>query len=303
MPPDAITFSIVTPTLNRLAMLKEAVESVRRQRWPRVEHLIVDGGSNDGTREWVDSQSDLVFLPPPDRGVYDAMNKGIAAASGGFVGLLNSDDLYEDGAFCAVAEMAAGRSDADIVAGVSRLVEGDRVIATYDGQALLEPTARSALVGHCLPNPRFFRREALRRVGQIDTTLGLVADRDLLVRLIEADIRTVSLNVPVYVYRRHEGSLTFDANLKLSRRLRHELVRLGRRWRYDMTASPATRAAGCELEGRQLLMLALAALRAGKSADAAELLLREEGKRSGKPLRAVMFAAFAALKGGMRPHT
>jgi glycosyltransferase involved in cell wall biosynthesis len=84
-------------------MLKEAVESVRAQGYPCVEHLIVDGGSTDGTGDWVAAQVDLTLLPGPDRGVYDAMNKGISAARGEIIGLLNSDDFYEPGAFAAVA--------------------------------------------------------------------------------------------------------------------------------------------------------------------------------------------------------
>ncbi len=115
MRPDAITFSIVTPTLNRLPMLKEAVDRVRNQAWPRVEHSIVDGGSSDGTRWWVRSQNDLSFVPPPDHGVYGAMNKGIAAATGDLVGLMNSDDIYSNGTltlpghFCALPDHCWGQ--------------------------------------------------------------------------------------------------------------------------------------------------------------------------------------------------
>lgn len=295
MPADRPTFSIVTPTLNRLAMLKEAVESVRRQRHSSVEHIVVDGGSSDGTREWVEAQMDLIFLPPPDRGVYDAMNKGIAAARGDWIGLLNSDDLYEDGAFAAVTELIARTSQGDVVSGISSLKEGETLIARYDAPSELVPTPRDALVGRCLPNPRFFSRSTLATIGPIDISLGLVGDRDLLVRLIEAGARTLALDAPVYVYRRHDGSLTFDADLKLSQRLRRELVVLGRRWRTNPKASAAARAAGRELEGRQRIALAAGALRSGKLGEAAAQMLAEEGRGSIVPASTIAYATYAAL--------
>jgi glycosyltransferase involved in cell wall biosynthesis len=290
------SFSIVTPTLNRLSMLKEAVESVRRQAYTPVEHIIVDGGSTDGTREWVKEQSDLTFVPPPDKGVYDAMNKGIAAARGDVVGLLNSDDFYEPGTFAAVADCFAQNPHASAVAGRSRLLGGDATIATYDQPRHLVPDARDVLVGHCLPNPRFFRRRVLQEIGPINQAFGLVADRDLLLRLNEAGAKTVALDVPVYVYRRHDGSLTFDADLKLSLRLRRELLALGRQWHSDFQASAAARAAGRELQGRQHLGLALAKLRTGHFQEAASHVARMDGRASTEPTRAILYAAYMALR-------
>jgi len=90
-----LRFSIVVPTLNRRDMLLRALESVRAQAWPDIEIIVVDGGSTDGTIEALATQSDLRLIKGPDRGVYDAFNKGIAQASGDIVGILNSDDLYE----------------------------------------------------------------------------------------------------------------------------------------------------------------------------------------------------------------
>ena len=290
-----ISLSIVTPTLNRLAMLQEAVGSVRAQRYPHVQHIIVDGGSTDGTRSWVEAQRDLEFLPPPDRGVYDAMNKGIATATGDFIGLLNSDDVYETGAFEAVAETITTTLGTDVVAGHSKLVDGDKIVARYETRAELLPDTREVLIGRCLPNPRFYRRALMQRIGPIDQRLGLVADRDYLVRLIEAKAVTVPLAAPLYVYRRHEGSLTFDADLKFSLRLRREMVALGRRWRDDATASSQTRAAGRELEGRQRLLLAVGALRSARLSDAAAHVFVDDGRGSTRPATAIAYAVLAAF--------
>jgi glycosyltransferase involved in cell wall biosynthesis len=85
-----LRFSIVVPTFNRRAMLAEALASVRTQNWPDVETIIVDGGSTDGTIEDCAKLQDARLIGGPDRGVYDGLNKGMAAATGDIVGLLNS---------------------------------------------------------------------------------------------------------------------------------------------------------------------------------------------------------------------
>jgi glycosyltransferase involved in cell wall biosynthesis len=88
--------SIITAVFNAAGTIEEALLSVARQTHPDVEHIVVDGGSTDGTREIIDRYrhriAKVVF--EPDRGVYDAMNKGLALASGDVIGFLNADDLY-----------------------------------------------------------------------------------------------------------------------------------------------------------------------------------------------------------------
>src|SRR5690242_3235279 len=97
-----LRFSIIVPHLNRKQMLHEALASIRAQGWKDIEIIVVDGGSTDGSIEDIQSSADVKLLTGPDRGVFDAFNKGIAAASGDIVAILNSDDLYPAGAFDAV---------------------------------------------------------------------------------------------------------------------------------------------------------------------------------------------------------
>ena len=89
-----IRFSIVIPTLNRKDMLLLAIDSVRRQDWPAVQMIVVDGGSRDGTLDELENCADILLLRGPDHGVYDAFNKGVACADGDVVGILNSCLLY-----------------------------------------------------------------------------------------------------------------------------------------------------------------------------------------------------------------
>jgi len=96
------SFTIVTPCLNGAATLREALDSVREQAYPaEIEHVVVDGGSTDGTLEILEEQQQaagearLRYLSEPDRGLSDAVNKGIRMARGDVIGWLNADDVYQ----------------------------------------------------------------------------------------------------------------------------------------------------------------------------------------------------------------
>ncbi len=91
--------SIITPTFNSAATLRDTLDSVRRQDYPALEHIIVDGGSNDGTLALTSEfNGRLQVLSEPDQGLYDAINKGLRLAKGEIVGVLNSDDFYSHNA-------------------------------------------------------------------------------------------------------------------------------------------------------------------------------------------------------------
>src|SRR5467141_2466159 len=94
--------SVITPCLNGVRYVGEAIESVLKQDYPNMEHIVVDGGSTDGTLEVLSRYHHLSVLKGPDRGVYDALNKALAVAKGELIGILNSDDRYADGVFAAV---------------------------------------------------------------------------------------------------------------------------------------------------------------------------------------------------------
>jgi glycosyltransferase involved in cell wall biosynthesis len=121
--------SIVTPVLNGMPWLPEAVESVARQRLD-VEHLIRDGGSTDGSREWLTAHEDLGYRATfdRDRGQTDALIAGFAAATGDIFGWLNADDLLEPGALRRVAEAFEANPDAVIVSGACLLIGPDGAV-------------------------------------------------------------------------------------------------------------------------------------------------------------------------------
>lgn len=88
--------SIITPTLNSEKYLEQTIKSVLSQTYPSIEYIIIDGGSTDGTLEIIEKYKSSIahFASEPDRGIYDAMNKGVSAAKGELIGIINSDDWY-----------------------------------------------------------------------------------------------------------------------------------------------------------------------------------------------------------------
>ncbi len=102
--------SVITVCYNSAATLGDTLASVAAQNHPDIEHIVIDGGSTDGTRALVEREGGhvKVFVSEPDKGIYDAMNKGLAHATGDVVGFLNSDDVYAHaGVLSRIAEVMA----------------------------------------------------------------------------------------------------------------------------------------------------------------------------------------------------
>src|SRR6185369_7086210 len=92
----SLHISVITAVLNRAGTVGDTLRSVRSQGWPNVEHIVIDGGSSDGTLAVLDAYKDSIskFISEPDRGLYDALNKGIRQASGDVVGFMHADDEF-----------------------------------------------------------------------------------------------------------------------------------------------------------------------------------------------------------------
>ena len=90
--------SIITVVYNNKLTIKDAISSVFEQTFENIEHIIIDGGSTDGTKEILEEEYSKykVLVSEPDNGIYDAMNKGISLATGDVIGILNSDDSITD---------------------------------------------------------------------------------------------------------------------------------------------------------------------------------------------------------------
>lgn len=203
-------FSIITPCLNRAHFLGEAIGSVLAQGHPSFEHIIIDGASTDGTAALLASHPHLRVVSEPDRGLYDAINKGLRLARGKYIGFLNSDDVYAPGVFAIVAEASRLFSDHDVVSGGAEVFADKgcvlREVRTHD---LVELHLRNVLAGIPLLNSRFFARTFVEKLGAFDLEYRVASDREWMLRACLANPREIVLPDLFYRYRQHDGSLTF----------------------------------------------------------------------------------------------
>ncbi|NUB24866.1 glycosyltransferase family 2 protein [Azospirillum brasilense] len=276
----APAFTIITPCLNRAALVAEAVESVLAQDGVTVEHIVVDGGSTDGTLEVLARYPHLRVLTGPDRGVYDAINRGLGIARGSVVGHLNSDDLLLPGALTAVARALATAPEADAACGGATVVETGsgldgterpREACGYDDPAMKRLRPFDLCRGVPMINARFFRRSLYERVGGYDPSYRYAGDREFLIRAWTAGMTTVPVAERVYLYRQHDGSMTIVGGMRHMVPWLDEHLRLARRVMDDPASSPALRREARDWHAFELGRAAARALTTGSAGQAARL--------------------------------
>jgi glycosyltransferase involved in cell wall biosynthesis len=211
-----VKISVITASLNRKDFIRAAVQSVLDQRYSEFEHWIIDGGSSDGTLDLLKEYPHLKVVSEPDRGVYDAWNKGIDHSDGGIVSFLNSDDLYAPKAFEHCAETFRNFPDAWLVSGGCQIfctTESGREVKMrdYRDPQRYRLSLRSATIGLPNINSRFFRRSIFSAIGAFDLNYPIAADREFLMRAALAKAKDVAIADVFYRYRHHPGSLTMNA--------------------------------------------------------------------------------------------
>lgn len=170
--------------------VRDALESVRLQDDAAVETIVIDGASSDGTREWLETQRVWLgaLVSEPDSGVYDAMNKGVAAARGDWVLFLGADDRLATGALAHISPLLLP-SEAGVVVGEASYDDG----RTYP---LVDPrTAIRRNFAH--HQAAFYRRTLFAAHGRFDAGLCIMADYEFNLRLLQAGVRFQSAPVRV----------------------------------------------------------------------------------------------------------
>ena len=180
--------SIVTVCLNAGSTIRSTMESVREQTYSHIQHIVVDGGSSDGTleivREYIDRR--VTVRSEKDHGIYDAMNKGAKLSSGEVLGFLNADDFYAwHEALEHVASVFQDKS-VDVCFGDVEYVDrhNPKLVLRY-WQTGEFKQGRFAL-GWAPPHPAFFvRRSVFESAGGFNTNYKLASDNDLMMRVLE----------------------------------------------------------------------------------------------------------------------
>jgi glycosyltransferase len=178
--------SVVTASFNSEATIGYTIESFLKQTHADKEMLVIDGVSRDETLKVVESfaSPDVRVLSEPDKGVYDAMNKGFHRFSGDAIGFLNSDDTFHDANV--LSDIAAGLADADIVYGDLNMVtdhQTKRLTRVWRGGTFRRNVFK---LGWVPPHPSFYmRRQVAENVGDYDLSYITTADYDYMLRALE----------------------------------------------------------------------------------------------------------------------
>lgn len=180
-----VKISVVTASYNSEATIASTIESFLSQKHPDKEMLVIDGGSSDGTLRIIESfgSRDIRVLSEMDRGVFDAMNKGLHLFQGDIVGFLNSDDTFHDSTV--LGDIATAMADCDIVYGDINMVTDHRtkrLVRSWRGGKF---GRYSYQLGWGPPHPAFYMRsEVAQAVGDYDLTYRTTADYDYMLRAL-----------------------------------------------------------------------------------------------------------------------
>ncbi len=201
--------SVITVAYNSAKTIADALDAVAMQTHTDIEHLVIDGASKDGTLEIVRSHANpqIRLISELDKGIYDAMNKGLAQATGEVVGFLNSDDFYADSTV--LAKIANAFQDPAVDACYADLVyvtqDNSRVVRYWKSKSFVSGDFAK---GWCPAHPTFYvRKSVMKRLGLFDREFKLAADFEFIVRYLERDkIRAVY--IPHVLVRMRLGGAT-----------------------------------------------------------------------------------------------
>lgn len=209
----SLKFSIVTPSLNQGFFIETTILSVLRQNYPEVEHIIIDGGSQDTTLNVLKKYSHLRWISEPDTGQSNAINKGFRMATGDILAWINADDYYEDNIFPIVAEYFENNPHI-------KIVYGDMTFVDKNGEKLFTISGDSINHENLKNNPDivrqqsfFWRKEVISECGMLDENLHLVMDFDFFLRISKNyALGYIPRNISYYRY--YEGTKTYSLRKK-----------------------------------------------------------------------------------------
>jgi len=199
--------TIITVSFNAEQTIADTLQSVSSQRYGHIEHIVIDGASKDGTVAIVNERGSHLakFVSEPDRGIYDAMNKGIALATGDVVGFLNADDFY---------------ASPDALERVARAFDSPDVDASFGDLLYVRKSDPSSIVrywqssdfvkgsfkrGWCPPHPTFFvRRKIYEQYGGFNLEYKIAADTEIMFRFLEVK-GIKSIHIPETIVKMRTG--------------------------------------------------------------------------------------------------
>jgi glycosyltransferase involved in cell wall biosynthesis len=295
------TFSVIIAAHNAAGTIADALDSALTQTLPPHEIIVCDDGSTDDTTRVLKSYHDrIVHFRQKQAGPASARNAALRVASGDFFAVLDADDAYLPGRLEALADLAVGRPDLDILCTDAILEVEDRVLGRFEETCRFEVVdQRAAILQRCFCAWPAVRRTKLTEVGGFDESQATGSDWECAIRLVHAGALAGFVGEPLYRYRVHSESLTADRVRTLRDRV-EMLERVGRS--YPLTDHERDVLSRYLRLQRSALVLteAEAALRS-RSRDARPRALAAARARS-LPLRSRVAALGAALAPRIAAH-
>lgn len=180
--------SIITPSYNSYPYIIENIESVTKQDYPNIEHIVIDGGSTDGTVEVLKRYPHLIWISEKDGGQSEAINKGFKLAKGEIIGWLNSDDCYNENAVSNSVRVLLEDKDTDIVHSDQNVInEKSEIFKILKGENV---SLEKMLLRNCVRQPTvFFREKVVSTLDGVREDLHYAMDRDFWLRAILAGFK------------------------------------------------------------------------------------------------------------------
>lgn len=241
MPPR---ISIITPSYNQGRYIEATIRSVLAQGYPDLEHIVVDGGSTDGTLAMLARYPHLTVISEPDRGQAEAVNKGLRLATGEIIGWLNSDDTYCPGVLAGAAETIDPAKGINIAMGRCAYIDeaGEPTGAEHPSAFISHERVVEIWKGYTIPNPAvFFHRRVFEECGGLDESLYFALDYDLFCRYT-ARFPITAVDRLWATYRLHRSAKTseqsqgelLEKSMEVSRRYWGRAGSL-QWWRYQLS--------------------------------------------------------------------
>jgi glycosyltransferase involved in cell wall biosynthesis len=201
--------SFITPSFNRRSFIQRCIESIPHEMRDRVEHIIVDGQSNDGTQDFVRQYPHIRLICEKDKGLYDALNKGLKVAKGTYVGFLAADDQLDKDFFVNLRPINLLACEADII-GFSYV--NHRQDRQENCEAAAQLSFESAFIGKSPLFSLLINRIFWEGAGSFDERFRIAGDFDMILRLCASKFNYTRFNFPMYHFFMHDLSLTGHSN-------------------------------------------------------------------------------------------
>ena len=217
-----LSFSVITVCFNSADTLVRALQSVAKQDWPNIEHIVIDGASKDETGKVLEENRSHLshVISEPDQGIYDAMNKGLALATGDVICFLNADDYYDSSQVLSKVASTIQKDNLDAVLGDVGFFRKDninRLVRHYRSDMF---TPKRLAWGWMPAHPALFmRKEVFKRIGYFKTDYQIAADYEYVVRAFCGRTPLRYKHIPEGLVRMQMGGVStkgFQATIRLN---------------------------------------------------------------------------------------